>query len=99
HSFIEQELKRAQIGFRKNDNAFLAVDDVAALQAAADRLSPEIIRKRLDYWTLILGPKFSAKERKQLSLSRFYAISQIEYCRNFIASSGESVGVESSAVV
>jgi len=84
HSFIEQELNRAQIGFRKNDNAFLAVDDVAALQAAADRLSPEIIRKRLDYWTLILGPKFSAKERKQLNLSRFYAISQIEYCRNFI---------------
>src|SRR5712672_1479709 len=84
HSFIEQELKRAQIGFRKSDNAFLAVDDVSALQAAADKLSPEIIRKRLDYWTLILGPKFSAKERKQLNLSRFYAIAQIEYCRNFI---------------
>ena len=28
HSFIEQELKRAGIGFRKDDNAFLAVDDV-----------------------------------------------------------------------
>jgi hypothetical protein len=84
HSFIEQELNRAQIGFRKNDNAFLAVDDVIALQAAADRLSPDIIRKRLDYWTLILGPKFSAKERKLLNLSRFYAIAQIEYCRNFI---------------
>ena len=84
HSFIEQELNRAQIGFRKNDNAFLAVDDVAALQAAADRLSPDIIRKRLDYWTLILGPKFSAKERNRLNLSRFYAIAQIEYCRNFI---------------
>jgi hypothetical protein len=84
HSFIEQELNRAQIGFRKNDNAFLAVDDVTALQAAADRLSPDIIRKRLDYWTLILGPKFSAKERKLLNLSRFYAIAQIEYCRNFI---------------
>src|SRR5256884_1808991 len=84
HSFIEQELKRAQIGFRKTDNAFLAVDDVAALQAAADRLSPAIIRGRLDYWTLILGPKVSHKERKQLNLSRFYAIAQIEYCRNFI---------------
>jgi hypothetical protein len=84
HSFIEQELKRAQIGFRKTDNAFLAVADVAALQAAADRLSPAIIRGRLDYWTLILGPKFSTKERKQLNLSRFYAIAQIEYCRNFI---------------
>ena len=84
HSFIEQELKRAGIGFRKDDNAFLAVDDVAALQASADRLSPEIIRRRLDYWTLILGPKFSKKERAKLNLSRFYAISQIEYCRNFI---------------
>ena len=84
HSFIERELSRAQIGFRKNDNAFLAVDDVAALQAAADRLSPDIIRKRLDYWTLIVGPKFSAKERNAINLSRFYAISQIEYCRNFI---------------
>ena len=84
HSFIEQELEKAQVGFRKNDNAFLAVDDVAALQAAADRLSPEIIRKQLDYWTLILGPKFSARERKQINLSRFYAIAQIEYCRNFI---------------
>ena len=84
HSFIERELERAGIGFHKNDNAFLAVDDVAALQAAADRLSPAIIRKQLDYWTLILGPKFSKKERGQMNLSRFYAIAQIEYCRNFI---------------
>src|SRR5262249_44848313 len=68
------------------DNAFLAVDDVAALQTAADRLSPEIIRKRLDYWTLVLGPKFSAKERKQLNLSRFYAISQIEYAATLFSS-------------
>src|ERR1700745_3529678 len=84
HSFIEQELNRAKIGFRKDDNAFLAVDDVAALQAGADKLSPDIIRKRLDYWTFVLGPKFSAKERSALNLSRFYAIAQIEYCRNFI---------------
>jgi hypothetical protein len=84
HSFMERELTRKQIGFHKDDNAFLAVDDVAALQAAADRLSPEIIRKQLDYWTFLLGPKFSKKERGQMNLSRFYAIAQIEYCRNFI---------------
>ncbi|MHB2009530.1 MAG: hypothetical protein ACYCOX_15990, partial [Acidobacteriaceae bacterium] len=84
HSFMEQELKRKQIGFRKSDNAFLAVDDVAQLQSAADRLSPEIIRKQLDYWTFLLGPKFSKKERSRMNLKRFYAISQIEYCRNFI---------------
>ena len=63
HSFIEQELRKAQVAFRKNDNAFLAIDDVATLQAAADRLSPQIIQKQLDYWTLILGPKFSRSER------------------------------------
>lgn len=84
HSFIEQELSRKKIGFRKNDNAFLGVDDVEQLQAAADRLRPEIIRTRLDYWTLILGPKFSKRERLAMNLHRFYAIAQIEYCRNFI---------------
>jgi hypothetical protein len=84
HSFMERELNRKRIGFHKNDNAFLAVDDVAQLQAAADRLSAQIIRKQLDYWTFLLGPKFSKKERGQMNLSRFYAIAQIEYCRNFI---------------
>lgn len=84
HSFMEQELNRRKAGFRKNDNAFLAIDDVKQLQAAADRLNPELLRPRLDYWTLILGPKFSKKERAAMNLSRFYAVHQIEYCRNFI---------------
>jgi len=84
HSFMERELNRRKIGFRKNDNAFLAVDDVEQLQAAADRISPEMIRKQLDYWTLIVGPKFSKKERAAMNLSRFYAVHQVEYCRNFI---------------
>jgi hypothetical protein len=35
HPCMEHELNRKQIGFCKNDNAFLATDDVAALQAAA----------------------------------------------------------------
>ena len=84
HSFMEQELNRNKIGFRKNDNAFLAIDDVTALQEAADRLSGEVIAKRLDYWTLLLGPKFSKRERAEMNLHRFYAVNQIEYCRNFI---------------
>src|SRR6201984_706819 len=84
HNFIEQELNRKQIAFRKNDNAFLGVEDVGALQTAAAKVSPAIIRESQDYWTLTLGPRFSAKERKKITLSRFYSISQIEYCRNFI---------------
>jgi hypothetical protein len=53
HSFIEQELNRNKIDFRKNDNAFLAVEKVSALQATADRLTGEVIGERLDYWTLL----------------------------------------------
>ena len=68
---MEQELNRSRIGFYKSDNAFLAVDNVAALQAAVDRLSPQSIRKQLDYWTFLLGPKFFKKERSQMNLSRF----------------------------
>src|SRR5208283_4541937 len=84
HSFMEQELKRLNISFRKNDNAFLDVDNPKALQAAADKLSAEIIRNRLEYWTLILGPKFSHRERHSMNLSRSYFLTQTEYCRNFI---------------
>jgi hypothetical protein len=81
---MERELHRKRIGLHKNDNAFLAADDVPQLQAAADRLSAQIIRKQLDYWTFLVGPKFSKKERGQMNLSRFCAIAQIEYCRNLI---------------
>jgi hypothetical protein len=84
HSFIEQQLKQRSIAFKKDDNAFLSVSDPVELQAAADRFSPDIIRAQLDYWTFLLGPKFSKGERGAMNLSRFYAINQIEYCLNFI---------------
>jgi hypothetical protein len=64
-------------------NLFVA-PPVLDLQAAADRLSAEIIRNRLEYWTLILGPKFSHRERRAMNLSRSYFLTQVEYCRNFI---------------
>jgi len=84
HHFIAGELLRQGVRFRKDDNAFLSTSDPQALQAAADQLSDEVIRKRLDYWTLVLGPKFSKKERAAIPLHRDYSLNQVEYCRNFI---------------
>jgi len=84
HHFIEQHLRRAAIQFGKDDNAFLWVADAQALQAAADALSARLIRTRLEYWTLIVGPKFSKKDRHAINLSRYYSIQQVEYCRNLI---------------
>jgi len=84
HNFIEIELRRQGVAFRKDDNAFLSISDPKALQAAADNLSSSTIEKRLNYWTWLLGPKFSEKDRKAVNLKRDYSINQIEYCRNFI---------------
>src|SRR5215472_5997370 len=84
HHFIERELQRAGVEFRTHDNAFLWVADAQALQAAADRLSPQIIRQQLDHWTWVVGPKFSPKDRAALHLTRHYSLPQVEYCRNFV---------------
>ncbi|MCZ2075547.1 MAG: hypothetical protein LC130_11180, partial [Bryobacterales bacterium] len=80
HSFIERELLREKIPFRKDDNAFLSVADPERLQAAADRLSAAVIEKRLNHWGLAVGPKFSRKEREAIHLDRHYSIQQVEYC-------------------
>ena len=64
HNFIERELSRTGVRYKKNDNAFVSVKDPCALQSATDRLNPEIIRKRIEYWVLIVAPKFSKRERK-----------------------------------
>jgi hypothetical protein len=85
HSFIERQLLARGVTFRKQDNAFLSVADPKLLQAAADRLSGKILSQRIDYWSLLLGPKFSQRERQRCGgLHRFYALRQVEYCRNFI---------------
>lgn len=76
HHFIAGELQRQGVRFRKDDNAFLWTDNPQALQTTADRLSAEIIRKRLDYWTLVLGPKFSRKDRAAIPLRRDYSLQE-----------------------
>jgi len=83
HHFIAGELARAGVRVRRDDNAFLATDDVTALQAAADRLSPAIIRQRLDYWTRELGPQFSPADRA-INRRRDYSLNQVEYCLNVV---------------
>jgi hypothetical protein len=84
HNYVEKQLVNSGVKFKKNDNAFTWVEDVEALQPAADSLSGELIRKRLDYWTFVLGPKFTKSDRQQSKLHRSYYVHQVEYCRNFV---------------
>jgi len=85
HNFIERQLAAQAVQFVKEDNRFVSVADPSRLQAAADRLDAQTLQQRIDYWTLIVAPKFSAKERAACGgLHRLYVMEQIEYCRNFI---------------
>jgi hypothetical protein len=78
HSFVAQELTRDGVRFRKVDNAFLAVGDVAALQAAADRLSAALLQRRCNYWVRRLVPVFSPDEREALRPGYRYSMAQME---------------------
>jgi len=84
HSFLAQELDRCGVSFRKDDNAFLDVADVAVLQAAADQLTPAILQQRCAYWVRQLAPHFSADERAAIDLSYRYTIAQIELATDVI---------------
>jgi len=84
HNFTERELLRQRIAYRMNDNAFLSVSEPERLQQIADRFSPAVIRQRIEYWTFLLGPKFSKKECSRMGLHRYYFISQVEWCSNLI---------------
>jgi len=85
HNYIAQELDRQGVGYVKDDNRFVSTQDPARLQAAADGLSAQVLQQRIDYWTLIVSPKFSPKERAAAGgLHRLYVVEQVEYCRNFI---------------
>jgi hypothetical protein len=72
------------VTFRQDDNAFVGVQDVARLQAVADALSGELIQKRLEHWTFLLGPKFTSEDRRGAMLERSFYLHQVEYARNFI---------------
>jgi hypothetical protein len=84
HSFLAQELTRLGVGFRKDDNAFLAVDDLAALEAAADRLTPRLIERRCGYWVRRLAPRFTAEEQAAVALHYRYSVAQIELATDVI---------------
>ncbi len=84
HSFVAQELRRAGVRFRKFDNSFLAVEDVPALQAAADRLSAALLQRRCNHWVRRVVPVFSADERQALQPGYRYSMAQMELATDVV---------------
>jgi hypothetical protein len=84
HSFVAQELRRAGVRFRKFDNSFLAVEDMPALQAAADRLSAALLQRRCNHWVRRVVPVFSADERQALRPGYRYSMAQMELATDVV---------------
>ena len=84
HSFVAQELRRAGVRFRKFDNSFLAVEDVPALQAAADRLSAALLQRRCNHWVRRVVPVFSPDEREALRPGYRYSMAQMELATDVV---------------
>jgi hypothetical protein len=84
HSFVAQELQRDGVRFHKADNAFLAVADVAALQAAADRLTPAVLQHRCNSWVRRVVPVFSPVEREALRPGYRYSMAQMELATDVV---------------
>jgi hypothetical protein len=74
YHFIERELKRAGVEFRKDDKCFLWVADAQALQAAATVSAPSPFGNNSTTGLLWWEPKFSQQGRAALNLRRHYCL-------------------------
>jgi hypothetical protein len=105
HHFIEGELRRQGVRFRKDDNAFRWVSDPHARQAAADRLSATIIRKhkrlrgkchsmleKVDHGHHVL--RVDCKSRVARLYEKFSTFLRIEICVNRMKDLGLNKGLD-----
>jgi hypothetical protein len=83
HEWLAGQLRREGIGFRQDDNAFLACDDPGRLQALADAFGPEHLTAALDPYLRQWVPFFTDHERAQGYRHRL-SLSQVEYCTNLV---------------
>jgi hypothetical protein len=83
HEWLASQLRRQGIAFGKDDNAFLACDDPARLQALADAFGPAQIVAAVEPWLVRWLPDVSAAERAAGYRHRLF-VAQAEYCHNIL---------------
>ena len=84
HHFVGERLRGTGVALYQRDNAILRVGDPAALQAAADALTPAVLQERCDYWAAKLAPRFSRTEHAAMDLRYRYSLAQIELATDVI---------------
>ena len=84
HHFASQRLRGTGVSLYQQDNAILHVSDPAALQAAADALTPAVLQERRDYGAAKLAPSFGPAEHAAVDLRYRYSLAQIELATDVI---------------
>jgi len=84
HSYLAQQMDIRAVKYRKYDNTFLALQNPAITEQLNERLTPALIRSRLDYWALRLAPSFSKTERYLTPIRYEYSMSQMEYALDIV---------------
>ena len=79
HSYLARQMDLRGKKYRKRDNVFTYLEDTALIETLNQRLTPGLLKSRLDYWTLRLAPSFSKAERQELPVCYDYSLSQVEY--------------------
>ena len=84
HSYVAEELRRAGVPFRMQDNAIVRCADPDLLNTIAERLDERILQQRASYWATRLAPRFSAREHAICQLDYQWSVAQIEFARDVI---------------
>jgi len=82
HNWLEMQLKRKGIGYVKEDNCILEVDDVSALQRMCSRLNDDPLWGFADRWIYKFVP-ILGREREAGYYYRYF-IAQVEYSHNIV---------------
>ena len=79
HSLLETELRRANIGYEKLDNAFVSIDDFDQAQALSDKFPMLELCKTLKRYARRLLPFLA-----ELDLEYRWTVMQVEYCTDIV---------------
>lgn len=84
HQWLERQLKRNNISYKKTDNCFIQINDFAKAREIIKQFNNNLLYQFCNRWIYKLVPVFSMSQRERYNLYYWYSIAQIEYCNNLI---------------
>lgn len=85
HNFIQNQLDRKGVSYRKKENAFVDVSDPRQLQQAAEQINGRMVQQRIDHWmNLFFRFDKGTYSTRSKYLQHEWYLGQGEVCSNVI---------------